>query len=140
VLVCASGRSQQTSLHFVHTSSIGRTHIDKPSLRTTSLGADIRVGNERGALASRRIAALKKYGLKGEGPPALEPIPGASNWVQVGPMSTTPMFAIPERGLRLPILLSGTTVPGEIPPRFHVLQHFRRELVGGSAFVLVTRE
>jgi len=54
--------------------------------------------------------------------------------------AATPTFAIPERGLRLPILLTGTTVPGEIPPRFNVLQHFRRELVGGSTFVLVTRE
>lgn len=73
---------------FDHTSCI-RPFIDKPHLRIGSLGADIRVGNERGFLAGRRIAALKKsHGDGGKGPPALKPIPGASNWVQVGPTSS----------------------------------------------------
>jgi hypothetical protein len=54
--------------------------------------------------------------------------------------AATPTFAIPERGLRIPILLTGTTVRDEVPPRFNVIQYLRRELVGGSTFVLVTRE
>ena len=68
-----------------------RTPIDKPHLRIGSLEADIRAGNEREFLARRRIAALKRHGRPGkeQGPPALKPVPGASNWVQVGPMSTT---------------------------------------------------
>jgi len=53
--------------------------------------------------------------------------------------ASTPTFAVPERGLRLPILLTGTTIPGEVPPRFNVIQFLRRELVGGSTFVLVTQ-
>jgi hypothetical protein len=73
---------------FDHTSRI-RPFIDKPLLRIGSLAADIYVGNERAFLAPRRIAALKKQSKTDNGPPALKPIPGASNWVQVGPMCTT---------------------------------------------------
>jgi hypothetical protein len=54
--------------------------------------------------------------------------------------AATPPFAIPERGLRLPILLTGTTVRDDIPPRFNVVQYLRRDLVGGSTFALVTRQ
>jgi len=49
----------------------------------------------------------------------------------------TPLFAVPERGLRIPFVFSGTPRPGEVPPRFNVIQHLRKEIAGGSTFVLV---
>ncbi|HXH95063.1 MAG TPA: hypothetical protein VNN25_26050, partial [Thermoanaerobaculia bacterium] len=52
----------------------------------------------------------------------------------------TPLFAVPERGLRIPFVFSGTPRPGEVPPRFNVIQHLRKEIAGGSTFVLVARE
>ena len=49
----------------------------------------------------------------------------------------TPLFAVPERGLRIPFVFSGTPRPGEVPPRFNVIQHLRKAIAGGSTFVLV---
>jgi hypothetical protein len=48
--------------------------------------------------------------------------------------AATPPFAIPERGLRLAFVLGGTIGRDEMPPRFHVIQHLRSAIVGGSTF------
>jgi photosystem II stability/assembly factor-like uncharacterized protein len=55
--------------------------------RHTKLSADRLVGALDGYLARRRVEALASRAGARAGTPTLPPVPGASNWVQLGPMA-----------------------------------------------------
>jgi photosystem II stability/assembly factor-like uncharacterized protein len=60
---------------------------DDPLLRHRRLSVDRLLGATDGYFAKRRVAALAARAQKRAGRPTLPPVPGGSNWVQIGPMA-----------------------------------------------------
>ncbi len=60
---------------------------DDPLLRHKKLSVDRLLGTRSGDLARRRVQAIETLEATRSGRPTLPPTPGASNWVQIGPMA-----------------------------------------------------